>query len=154
MSKPKVYLAGPIARLTYAGATAWRRAAAVGLAPAECLDPMRDKESLAGSGDPLGVQYLGRSPLLDAQTIVSRDYHDVRRSDVVLMHLPFPSTGTLVELGWAVAMQKPVVLWLPEDVPSALRLHPFVQCLPWSTVRTIHEAVAVVRSFLNLPPRP
>lgn len=140
MSKPKVYLAGPIASCTYREATAWRRAVALALSGrAECLDPMRDN-------DP--------SPPLSSRAIVSRDLADVQRADVVLMALPSVSVGTLVELGWATAMGKLVILWLPHGVPDALRYHPFILECASATVATIDEAVAVVRSFLNLPSAP
>lgn len=152
MGKPKLYLAGPIASRAYGEAVAWRRVVAQALAgAAECLDPMRDKGSLAATEGPLGERYRNQEPLLTSRSIVARDYHDVRSADLILMSLPEASVGTLVELGWATALGVPVILWLPEAAPSRVRDHPFVRELAAVIVPTIDDAVAAVRSFLRLP---
>ena len=53
--------------------------------------------------------------------------------------------GTLVELGWADAYRKPVVLVGP---PSAARDHPLVSQIAGYTVETLEEGIALTRAFL------
>jgi nucleoside 2-deoxyribosyltransferase len=153
MSKPYVYLAGPIASRTYGEATGWRREAIRLLGPeVTCLDPMRDKEGLADAAGPLGVAYKPQHPMLSSRAIVARDHADLKRADVVLMILPEASIGTLVELGWADAFGKTIVAVIPPSAPQSLRDHPFIRELADVTVATLGEAIGVVRSFLALAP--
>lgn len=148
MSKPLVYLAGPIAARTYEGAVSWRESVRAALAPdIGCLSPMRGKESIQFTPGLPGVEYHVRDVLVSHRTIVARDFSDVIRCDLVLMDLTLsgPSIGTMVELGWAHACRKPVIAWIgAAEQPT----HPFLSVLPSAFVATLEEAARVVRSFL------
>lgn len=109
-----VYLAGPIAGQTFEQANEWRIEATKLLSPLRAINPMRCKEYLRD-------QYIidgeeSPHPLGTGQGIITRDRNDLRRSDIVLMNLlpsqgtDLVSIGTMVELGWADAYRKPVVI--------------------------------------------
>lgn len=118
-----VYLAGPITGLTYEGATDWREYAKKKLTQYNILgvSPMRGKEFLRNlSSMPSGNQAKAgdRHGLSLPHGFVARDRLDVRRADAVLMNLlgaERVSIGTMVEIGWADAFLKPVVLVIEKE---------------------------------------
>lgn len=150
MSQHLVYLAGPIADKTYDEATAWRRKAAQALSDvAHCLDPMRGKDSLRGGDRPLGCYYRGSHPLSTPSGITTRDRWDVSRADVVLMNLLGAESitiGTMIEVGWADAYRKPIVLVMEDGNAHD---HPIVRSCSGFVVPTLDEGTAIVRSLLE-----
>ena len=108
----KVYLAGPIKGLSYDDATNWREAASHDLIKhgIEPLSPMRYKEYLSRERE-LKDSY-GFNPLSSDKGVITRDRWDIQRCDIVLMYLVGAeaiSIGTMIEVGWANAYQKPIV---------------------------------------------
>lgn len=112
----KVYLSGPIAGLSYDGATSWRATVAQYLASHKitALDPMRGKEYLRS------VKVLTAQPDSDelmstAKAITTRDRFDCMRADLCLVNLlqagdlPRLSLGTIMEVGWADAARIPII---------------------------------------------
>ena len=148
MSKPIVYLAGPINGLSYWAAVGWRVTMREQLGPfIEVLSPMRGKLELRNEEELHGnyPDSLHSRP----DTIVQRDLSDVRRADLIIVNGLQGSYGTALEVGYAVRGATPVVLVLPEDDP--LRGHPFVLALPGlSVVATLDEAAQVARSMFNV----
>ncbi len=152
MSKPLVYLFGPIAGLSYAEASQGvRRDLAEGLEDSfETLSPMRDKEALRGLPSIQGT--YPKELTCSAQAVVMRDLTDVRRADVLVgwkvagRHF---SLGSPFEMGYAAALGKPIILILdPED---ELRGHPFIEAVPLLTVvETVDDAVELTYSLFNL----
>ena len=153
--KPIVYLAGGIAGLSGVDAVLWRRVARsrlfeVGI---ETLDPMRAKEALAGqrtiSAD--FNDYSNRGAFFTAKGIMARDFNDVRRCDALLVNLlglTKPSMGTIMELAWAYALQKPAVVAI-EKSGNPHDNHPMIhEAMPFR-VETLDEAIDAVAVILN-----
>ena len=109
----KVYLAGPICGLTCWQAFAWRKLA---------------KEVIESWGDTLAfvpklvgeTEVPSYAQLLDARIITgpgnkalaAGDYAQVMSCQAIFVYfnLNQPSVGTLIEIGWAYALHKPVLL--------------------------------------------
>jgi nucleoside 2-deoxyribosyltransferase len=103
--------------LSYKEATDWRDVAREWLDARNivAISPMRGKEYLSSlktiSGH--GREYLGLGPLSAPAGVLTRDHWDVFRSDVILANLlgaKAVSIGTVMEIAWAHAYRKPVVL--------------------------------------------
>ena len=152
MSSTRVYLAGLIST-EKPESLQWRVFAAkrleqAGLKP---ISPMRGKEQLALESKDGGVSSTIRTP----KDIMLRDYLDVEGSDVILMHLEsFGSTrpllGTIVELGWAWQLRKPLVAVAAAD-NYLMRNHPFVKEAVSHMFETLEEAVDYVTSYYKRP---
>lgn len=120
MNKIYIYLAGPIRGKTEAGACVWRdqirevlaqiNPAMIGVSPLRCERPQDD------GNYPVDYSYAF------AHEITAKNLLDVRRCDVVLAYLPDASSiGTLQEIGWAVGLEKPVIVVSADD---AVLTHP------------------------------
>jgi len=153
-----VYLAGPITGLSYDGAVGWRdevvRRLAVTAPHLHCMDPMRAKQHLADVGEIGAFGHAGA--LLDGHAVVSRDLFDVGRADVVLMNLTGArqiSIGCMVELGWARAHGKFVMVVLPDAERAGIGSttnphdHLFVHELASSVVGDIDAALAILETM-------
>jgi nucleoside 2-deoxyribosyltransferase len=140
-----VYLAGPIAGQTFdEAANGWRKTARLYLESRnyEVRCPLRGKEHLAGYGV-LGKHGYDDHPLTQAQAVIKRDYKDVSDSHIILMNLVPTndvSIGTMVELGWASAQNKRIIIVM--DVPN-VHNHLFVQELG-QIVTTLEEALELL----------
>lgn len=144
-----VYLAGPILYCTDAEANDWRRdvndalpAGIVAVSPLRC-EPL------------IGARYLPQyedERFGTSRAIGSKNFFDVRNCDMILAYLPQPtpgrhqSYGTLIELAWAYAMDKPAVVVTDDrDVAE----HPVVQaCAGW-LLRDLASAVDVIEGVLG-----
>ena len=149
MGQRTCYLAGPISGQTYDGATAWRDAATEFLREhgVEALSPMRDKEWLSKVALIDGA--YGTDPLTTAKGITTRDRWDCQRADVVLMNLlgaERVSIGSMIEIGWADAARRPIVLVLKR---GSVHDHPMVTETAGFVVPTLQEALYVVTSLLT-----
>lgn len=116
----KVYLAGPITGLSFKGCTNWRNYAIERLAKKGIvgLSPLRGKEYLSSlkeiSGH--GRDYADISPLSTPKGVLARDHWDCSRADLILFNLEDAkevSIGTVMEISWAYAYRKPIVLIVP-----------------------------------------
>lgn len=142
----KVYLAGPIAGLTFNQAQSWRDHFE-SLMPAEivCYSPLRGKEgAVAGVA---GTAPNGH-PLATDRAIMARDHHDCRTADLIVAHLAGAgrvSIGTCMELAWAHALHKPVVATLRD---RDLHDHPMVREAITHRADNVSEAAALVRAIL------
>lgn len=144
-----VYLAGPITGLSYEEATRWRTDIADLFAQdIVALDPMRLKSYLAGEQS-IGMSYE-KSMLSNCKSVLARDRNDVRRCDAVVAYFPKgarPSAGTLVELGWADAWRKPIVLLVDADDP--IRKHPLVGGVAGFLATDVREAAVCINALLS-----
>ncbi len=154
-NRPLVYLAGGIAGLRGAEATDWRLEAAERLNTrrVETLDPMRAKAALSAqtriSTD--FNDYKDRGAFFTAKGIMTRDFNDVKRCDALLVNLlaaEKPSLGTIMELAWAYAFQKPAVIAI-EASGNPHDLHPMIhEAMPFR-VTTLDEAIDAVAVILG-----
>lgn len=155
-----VYLAGPIAGCSYAEATDWRKAVASGFTPGiRGVSPMRVKEWCKRAETITDVhQYreIGSEEEFlisgESHAICTRDRFDVCNCDMIFAYVPRelnarrPSWGTGVEIGWASARGKPIVL-VTDD--ANLAAHPLVrESVGWIVPR-LDLGVAVVNSVLG-----
>ena len=153
---PTVYLAGPITGLTYDDGNEWREEVQAELfyANITAFSPLRAKNFLREIGvlDNAGKPdsaYLGLNPLSEPKGITTRDRFDCQRSDMVLVNLEGAekvSIGTMIELGWADAARRPIVIAMEEDNPHR---HAMVNEVAGFIVPTLSEAVAVVKAVLR-----
>jgi hypothetical protein len=150
-----VYLAGGIAGLAGYDAIDWRQYAAQELHnyDIDVRDPMRAKSVLGGTGKistnfndykDLGIFFTSRG-------IMTRDFNDVKQADVLLVNLldaEKPSLGTIVELAWAFAMQKPAVVCI-EEKGNPHDNHPMIhECMPFR-VTTLDDGIYAVAVILG-----
>ena len=156
-AKPLVYLAGAIAGREFDDATDWRHLAKYQLEKRgiETLNPMRAKEALGEQNNGRISQdfrdYEKNGAFFRSRGIMTRDFNDVKRCDVLLVNLrglTKPSLGTVMELGWAYAMQKPAVVAI-EERGNPHDNHPMIfEAMPFRVV-TLDEAIDAVAVLLN-----
>jgi len=123
MKKYEIYLAGPITGLTYDDCTSWRDYVKNNLPDyIHTLSPMRGKDHLAikkQTDDNHVIQnsYEG-NVMTSSKGINTRDYNDVKRSDVVLINLldtKKVSIGTVMEIAWCRAFDIPTILIMEDE---------------------------------------
>jgi len=149
MSRPKVYLAGPITGLTFKEANAWRDRATfeLGLEGIECLSPLRGKQHLAAAG-PLPNDFDGGAEA------VEQDLTDIRSSDALLVNFDGCegiSAGTMAEIGFAGAW------YYHRDAPAVISVvpagnphdHVFVKYMSDLVVETLDDGIAAVLEVLG-----
>ncbi len=161
MSKPIVYLAGAIAGTNYKDATDWRTEAAAVLKDSygiKTLDPLRAKESLKECNNGVinkdCLTYATNGPFFSCKGILARDFNDVKRADILLvnlLNLEEISVGTSIELGWAYAYQKPVVVLIEDNKINVHERHPMVAAsLGPFRYSNIYDAIDAVHTILGV----
>ena len=155
--RPLVYLAGAIAGLEFDAATDWRIHAYITLGDRgiETLNPMRAKDALGGqNGGRISTNfhdYAHNGAFFRSRGIMTRDFNDVRRADALLVNLlglEKPSLGTIMELAWAYALQKPAIVAI-EESGNPHDNHPMiVEALPFR-VTSLDEAIDSIAVLLN-----
>lgn len=142
-----VYLAGLIST-DFPESLQWRNDVAPTLAQCmRVLSPMRGKQDFK-------LEHGGLTdPQLTSKDIITRDFHDVEQSDVILVHLedfgsPRPLVGTVCELAWAWLLRKPVVAIAKEE-NKLMRLHPFIREAVSHYCTTMEEAIAFVLHYYS-----
>jgi nucleoside 2-deoxyribosyltransferase len=151
MNKPVIYLCGPISGLTWEEATRWRIDVTKRLnGLCTILSPLRNKEKFLKDVGVIEGAYEHLLTTPDA--VVTRDLFDVRQADALLVYNPPSykmSIGTPFEMGYAAALQKPIIVVLHPDDP--LRKHPFILDLPFGVVvASIREAITYLLNLFNL----
>lgn len=108
MSRPKIYLAGPISGLTWEEATAWRDFATDNLRNFDCISPLRGARGQPGAYfNPNGERWTTMNRIL------ARDHADVIRSDGILVNFVGArkiSKGTIMEVAWAFDRRIPIFM--------------------------------------------
>jgi nucleoside 2-deoxyribosyltransferase len=148
----KVYLAGPIAGLDYAGATDWRRQVAAELQEdgIEAYSPMRAKEylrhieSFAKDCTPYGAGNV----LSSNRGITTRDRWDATRCDLLfvnLLHAKSVSIGTVIEIAWADLLRIPIVCAMEKENPHE---HGMILEMIGFRLPTLIEAVDIAKAIL------
>lgn len=148
--KHYVYLAGPIAGQTYAGATSWRDFASSSLnsEKIECLSPMRGKDFLRN--DEVLAPINANPPVIATEKGINRrDFFDCTRADCLLVYFPASekaSIGTAMEIAWAFQAQIPVVRVM--NKPN-VHDHPMLNDCVTYTVDTLGEAIELIKFLFN-----
>src|SRR6476620_1152916 len=115
-----VYLAGPITGTTYEGCTEWREQVKEMVdSDILTLSPMRGKQYLLErtKGGVIADSYSDTIMSCE-KGINCRDFNDVQRADALLVNFlgsKKVSIGTVMEIAWARAFNKPVVCIMEED---------------------------------------
>lgn len=150
-----IYLAGPIAGISGLDATDWREAAgaALGQAGFTIRNPMRAKivlsqqEAISRNFN----DYKTKGTFYTSRGIMTRDFNDVKQCDALLVNLlgaKSPSLGTVMELAWAFALQKPAVVVI-EQSGNPHDNHPMIHEAMSFRVETLDEGVSAVAVILG-----
>jgi nucleoside 2-deoxyribosyltransferase len=112
MKTHSIYLAGPISGLSYGESENWRDYVKARLPEnKEGLSPLRCKEYLCREGK---IEDSYEEMILSSQRgIMTRDFFDSQRCDLMIVNLlgaEKPSLGTTMEIAWAFAFKKPLVV--------------------------------------------
>lgn len=115
MSRPSVYLAGPITGLSFGAAQDWREYAIqyftdLGI---DAFSPLRGKYYLNGEKELKDSYAQTVSPLSTPHAIVTRDRFDTTSRDLLLVNFlgaTKVSIGTVMEIAWADMLRKPIIL--------------------------------------------
>jgi hypothetical protein len=142
----KVYLCGPMTGETYDHATSWRIFVerALTCRDIETISPLRGKAFLEVDG------VLGntndQSPLEGAAGIVTRDYWDVSRCDVLLVNFlgaKIVSIGSCFEIAWAYQRRIPIIIAMEES--GNVHDHCFIDiCSGGFRVSSLDEAIELI----------
>lgn len=150
-----VYLAGGIAGLTGPDATDWRMDAADVLREYDIAvrDPMRAKTKLSEQSTISHNfnDYKTFGTFFTSRGIMTRDFNDVKQSDALLVNLlgaTKPSLGTIMELAWAFALQKPAVVVI-EDEGNPHDNHPMIHEAMAFRVNNLEEGIYSVAVILG-----
>lgn len=142
-----VYLAGPITGKTYAMARGWKEQARNLLDPAIAgVDPLRAKNYLAQASHIKDT--YDEIALSSAKGITTRDMFDCRRCDMILANLSEAtqiSIGTVMEIAWGRAFNKPTVVVMDE---SNVHWHAMIRESVGFIVPTVEEACHIVNAVL------
>ena len=150
MNTYTLYMAGPVKGLAYGPATDWRRWLANYLKDynVECLDPLRGKDELRDETSIDRVEY--DTPMSCPKGIYVRDRYDSLRCDLLLVNLlgaEKPSLGSVMEIAWADALHKPIILVME---PGNIHEHTMVLGACGFRAQCLEEAGAIAVAILNL----
>jgi len=154
-SKGLCYLAGPIAGISGSEAIDWRTGATnlLSRAGVDVRDPMRAKHALASKASISRTfhDYETMGTFFTSKGIMTRDFNDVKQADVLLVNLlgaKTPSLGTIMEMAWAFALQKPCVVAI-EATGNPHDNHPMIHEAMSFRVPTLYEAIGSVYIILG-----
>jgi len=141
-----IYLAGAITGQSYQGCTDWRQYVMDNLhKDLVGLSPMRHKDYLL---EEVQVADIYEDSVLSCQRgIFARDHWDCHRCDAVLVNLVGTervSIGTVMEIAWAHAYKKPIVLVMEE---GNIHEHAMIREACPFRVNTIDEAIDVLKAL-------
>jgi len=142
-----VYLVGPITGLSYGEATDWRDYAVKDLSEHNIkgISPMRCKEYLMQ--EKILADEYNQKVLSCAKGITTRDRWDCHRCDAILVNFlgaTKVSIGSILEIAWADAAGKPIVLIIDKD---NIHQHAMINEIAGFVVRTLDEGLAVVKTL-------
>jgi hypothetical protein len=150
MNTYTIYMAGPVKGLAYGPATDWRHWFTEMMEGfnVECLDPLRAKEELKDETCIDRIEY--DEPMSCPKGIYVRDRFDALRCDLLLVNLlnaEKPSLGSVMEIAWADALHKPIILAME---PGNVHEHAMILGACGFRVGSLTEAAAVAIGVLNL----
>lgn len=152
MSKPIVYVAGPMSQLSWEAMNGWRERIRLALPECEIRSPTRGKAWIKREATHLTSQAYDR-PFGSSKAITRRDHWDVINSHLILVNAygrPGGGVGrfTIIEMAWGWDHQIPIILIAAKD--DDLRQHVAVQEFALEIVETEGAAISLTRALLNL----
>ena len=162
MSKPVVYVAGPMTGLEWDDANDWREKVRVALPNCEVRSPLRGKAWLQRESVIESSEYP--MPFGSKNAIIKRDHWDVQCADLVIANFEgtamvdyeegivvtqVASIGTCFELAWAYEFGTPIISIIPE---GNIHRHAFVLAASLEIVQDLETALSLSRVLLNLGP--
>ena len=153
MKQPTVYLAGPITGLTQSQATTWR-AEAAGLLMKHNICGLRPLIPIAVGN--YVIPALADECRIAPLEVFKTDMKLLKGADVVLVGYPTGprlSVGTAVEMGYAYAQKKPIVIWVqPDLIPvGGEAQHPFVRFVATEVYDSLFDAVDAAIRYCHEP---
>lgn len=143
-----LYLGGPIIGGSFGDSNDWRKYVESKMPPfIKVVSPMRGKENLAKVETILGPDE--DFPLTSQKGITTRDRFDVGRSNMLLMNFigaPRVSIGSVIELGWADAFRKPVLVVME---PDNIHQHLMVKEIAGFVVPELDQGIEIAVSILS-----
>ena len=142
----KVYLAGPVTGFRMHEAWDWRNEAdsQLTLYNIDSINPMRMLSPTTPAREILQDNMEGKDAGDKTSAILARCHWDVQRCDAVLVNMEgavVASIGTAMEIAWAVAYQKPIVI---VDVPGSPHDHCMIRSSTPYFCRTLDEGMDVL----------
>ena len=145
-----IYLAGPITRLSYQDSTDWRKYVASKLqSEIKCFSPMRGKDFLNKGEQTLIKTTYEDIPISSAKGIACRDRFDIMRCDALLVNLlgaKKRSIGSVIEIAWADAFRKPIILVMEKT--GNPHEHTLLKQLANFIVHNLDDAIELVKKIL------
>ena len=143
-----LYCAGPISGVSYGESTDWREYVA-GKLPVhiKAVSTMRGKKYLAGESKV--KDSYEEHPLSCQKGITCRDRMDTMRCDMVLVNFlgaKSVSIGSVMEIAWADAYRKPIVVVMEKD---NVHWHAMVREVSGFIVSDLDEAIKIVNAVLS-----
>jgi len=143
-----VYLAGPITGCTYGESIDWRAYVSDRLPPwIRGVSPLRGKRYLEGEGK-IADSYE-EHPLSCAKGIITRDRWDAMNRDMLfanLLETEKISIGTIMEIAWADAARKPIVICMREGNPH---WHAMVREAAGFVVPDLDMGIEIIKTLLT-----
>lgn len=144
----KVYLAGAISGLTYKDGQDWRTYVTNDLAQSgiDGFSPLRAKDYLSNHGELTGS--FDEFPMSTARGIMTRDHYDCMSADVILVNLKDAqkvSIGTVMEVAWAHAYRKPLVMVMES---GNIHEHPMIDEAVGFRVDNLDAALHIIKAIL------
>ncbi|MBI2628227.1 MAG: hypothetical protein HYW71_02225 [Candidatus Niyogibacteria bacterium] len=143
-----LYCAGPITNVSYNESVDWREYVADKLpAHIKAVSPMRGKKYLAAEKN-IKDSYE-KHPLSCQKGITCRDRMDVKRCDMILVNFlnaSKVSIGSVMEIAWADAWQKPIIIVMEEN---NIHSHAILREVSGFIVSNLDEAIATVTAVLS-----
>ena len=149
--KKYIYLAGPIADCDYQEANEWRvycqekfEPGIVGISPLRC-EPLEKGKRYSETGSVVKMWS-------DPRAIATKNWMDTESSDLVLAYLPKKlndrrrSIGTIIEIGWAIGLRKPIIL-VTDD--AYLTEHPLIKAKSNWIFDNFNDALDVIHGLFD-----
>lgn len=143
-----LYCAGPITGVSYGESTDWRECIANKLpSHIKAVSPMRGKKYL--ENEKVVKDAYEEYPLSSQKGTICRDRMDVMRCDMLLVNFlgaSKVSIGSVMEIAWADAWRKPIILVMEKE---NIHSHSMIKEVSGYIVSNLDEAVAIAIAILS-----
>lgn len=143
-----LYCAGPITGVSYSESIDWREYVASKLPPhIKAVSPMRGKKYLANEKSV--KDSYEEHPLSSQKGIACRDRMDVMRCDMILVNFlgaDKVSIGSVMEIAWADAWRKPIVIVMDKN---NVHSHAILREVSGFIVSNLDEAIDIATAVLS-----